>query len=307
MINQNMLVVARKYNDIYYAISTDEWKRCKNHYLLMITDRLDMAKYPMQHLFKKVFTVHTEKGTWGYFKQCMKIKGILSQIDFSVVTVSNLALVSNLCVLSSGKTKEALLLEDGLMNYYQFKPSQRLSKKVLEFVLGVNEESALKRITKTYLLKPELAQYYYGAPTQLQLDVNTFLKHANIDHRIEGKSIFVGQDLYYNSELSVQEYSEIVNKVIQDNNIDLYIPHTRSVKEEYIKCKTFDLMESQTTLEIYAAIFKLKIYSFSSSVLYTTKIINPEVSAYSVRNKKTDRISDDSIIYKYVDKVICVD
>lgn len=304
MKNQNMLVVARKYNDIYYAISTDEWKRCKNHYLLMITDRLDKAKYPMQHLFKEVFTIHTEKGTWGYFRQCINIKSILSQIDFSVVTVSNLALVSNLCVLSSNKTKEALLLEDGLMNYYQFKPSQRLSKKTLEFVLGVNEVSALKKITKTYLLKPELAQYYYGAPTQLHLDVNTFLKHANIDHRIEGKSIFVGQDLYNVSDISLDEYCDIVNRVVKEHNIDLYIPHTRSSLAEHIECKTFDLSESLATLEIYASLFPLKIYSFSSSVLYTTKIINSEVETYSIRSPRTDLIDDDSIIYKYINKKI---
>lgn len=307
MAVSNMLVVARKYNDIYYAISTEEWKNCEHHYLMMITDRLDNAKYPMQHLFDEVITIHTEKGNIGYFKQCLSIKRVLGKFNFQIVTISNLALVSNLCVLASHKVKEVLLLEDGLMNYYHFKPSQRLSKKILKYIFNIDEPHIFSKITKTYLLKPELAKYYYGRPTQLHLDVKTFLKHANIDHRINGKSIFVGQDLYHNSNLTVGEYSEIVNRVVKDKQINFYIPHTRAVSEERIDCKQFNLSDSLTTLEIYAALYNLKIYSFSSSVLYTTKVINPNVKAYSIRNRKTDRISDDSIIYKYVDEVINID
>ena len=45
--SDKILVVARKYNDIFYAISTSEWSQCSKHYLLMITDRLDQNEYPM--------------------------------------------------------------------------------------------------------------------------------------------------------------------------------------------------------------------------------------------------------------------
>ena len=41
--SDKILVVARKYNDIFYAISTSEWSQCSKHYLLMITDRLDQT------------------------------------------------------------------------------------------------------------------------------------------------------------------------------------------------------------------------------------------------------------------------
>lgn len=58
--SDKILVVARKYNDIFYAISTSEWSQCSKHYLLMITDRLDQNEYPMQHLFDKVWSVHAE-------------------------------------------------------------------------------------------------------------------------------------------------------------------------------------------------------------------------------------------------------
>lgn len=51
--SDKILVVARKYNDIFYAISTSEWSQCSKHYLLMITDRLDQNEYPMQHLFDR--------------------------------------------------------------------------------------------------------------------------------------------------------------------------------------------------------------------------------------------------------------
>lgn len=301
---QNMLVVARKYNDIYYAVSTDEWRSCKEHYLLMITDRLDDSKYPMQEAFNKVITIHTKAGTIGYYQQCRKVNNIVKRLDYSTVVLSNLAMVANLCTISGNKVTNVILVEDGLMNYYDFQPSQRTSKKILELLFGIDEPKIQSKISKTYVLNPDLAKYYFGKLNKLYLNTELFAKHAKIDMTLKGKSIFVGQDLYNVKDISVEEYSEIVNRIIKEHNIDLYLPHTRCSENEEIQCAKLNLRDSLTTLEIYSSLFPLKVYSFSSSVLYTTKIINPEVMSFSIRSEKTDLINDDSIIYKYVNGVI---
>ena len=76
--SDKILVVARKYNDIFYAISTSEWSQCSKHYLLMITDRLDQNEYPMQHLFDKVWSVHAELSHVAILKQVFILSRILN-------------------------------------------------------------------------------------------------------------------------------------------------------------------------------------------------------------------------------------
>ena len=85
--SDKILVVARKYNDIFYAISTSEWSQCSKHYLLMITDRLDQNEYPMQHLFDKVWSVHAELSHVAILKQVFILSRILNQLDYNLVTI----------------------------------------------------------------------------------------------------------------------------------------------------------------------------------------------------------------------------
>ena len=102
--SDKILVVARKYNDIFYAISTSEWSQCSKHYLLMITDRLDQNEYPMQHLFDKVWSVHAELSHVAILKQVFILSRILNQLDYNLVTISNIVTVANLYILNHTKT-----------------------------------------------------------------------------------------------------------------------------------------------------------------------------------------------------------
>lgn len=302
----NMLVLARKYNDIFYAISTEEWEKTDKHYLLMITDRLDVAAYPMQDMFDKVFTIHTSNSALGIMKESRRIKSILLPLDFSIVTASNLAMVENLYVLSQKKVKDIVLLEDGIMNYYNFRSSRRFAKLAVMAYLGINEKKIQNKIICTYLLSPDEAVYYFGEKKKLHLKGYVFAERAHLNEALRGKSIFVGQDLYRGGRMSIKEYSNIVNKIIVDNNIDFYLPHTWSEEGEEIKCEVFDVIASNATLEVYASVMNFTVYSFSSSCLYTTKLINPKIKAIAIKSSNTSVPNGLEIIYKMTDDTVTV-
>lgn len=301
-----MLVLARKYNDIFYAMSTKEWEISNEHYLLMITNRLDKADYPMEKAFDKVFTVHTQPGTYGYFKSCLEIKKLARSLSYSYVACSNPAMIANYCAIYTKKINYVVLLEDGLMNYYHFKPSESLSKKLLALILGINISKVLSSIAKTYLLKPDKAKFYIGSREKLELRAETFMSGLFLTPEIKDKRIFVGQPLYDVDilKLSVEDYSDMVNKIIKKYNIDLYLPHKNASNRENIKCKIFDLFDSLATLEIFAAVYDFTIYSFSSSVLYTTKLINPKIKTYAISNENLDWVKEENIINETVDDII---
>lgn len=296
-----MLVVARKFNDIFYAISTKEWDMCDNHYLMMITYNLSSDNYPMQEMFSKVYTVNTLLSKSLDLNAIKRIKSIMSHLDFDTVTISNISLISSSYIISNKKVKECLLLEDGLMNYYDFKVSRRLSKVIVERLLGINYSIVLKKISKTYLLAPEEAVFYKGEPVKLNLKADIFRKNANLDYSLDNKSIFVGQPLYSTSGMPIEEYSRLVNKVIKEYKIDYYLPHRASLPGENIDCKVFDLNNTNATLEIYASCMNFKVFSFSSSVLYSTKIINSNVEAFCF---EIEELKKYDFIARIVDKII---
>ena len=300
----NMLVVARKYNDIFYAMSTDEWKMCDKHYLLMIVNTQNESEYPMSKAFDKVYVYKTNLGTFGYIKECISIKKISSTIDYSIVAMSNPAKLANYGVFSNRKIQNVVLLEDGLMNYYNFKPSFRLSKRIISLLLGLNMMKNQVKIKKTYLLHPDMAKFSYGDKVRLKLKAHNFEKYIKLDSSIDGKKIFVGQALYKITDMSLEEYSEVVNQIISDKNIDYYLPHRYVLVDERIKCPSLALSKYLATLEILAAFYTFEIYSFSSSVLYTTKLINPSVKSHLVSYKKAQWVKEESIIDKVVDEVI---
>lgn len=299
-----MLVIARKYNDIFYAMSTTEWEQSNEHYLLVVTNHKDSVKFPMLKYFDKVFIVCFQSGNLGYFRQCLRIKQIANSLSYSYVVCSNPAMVANYCAINTKKIRYAILLEDGLMNYYNFRPSECLSKKLLALVLGININKVLSSIVKTYLLKPELVKFHIGKKVKLNLKSDVFLNSLNLNPNIQGCSIFVGQPLYNKLGITVSEYCDLVNRIIKKYKIDFYLPHHSASELETIDCKIFDLSDSLATLEIFAMVYNFTLYSFSSSVLYTTKFINPNIKSYAIKHLKTDCIEDENIIYKIVDEIV---
>ena len=240
--SDKILVVARKYNDIFYAISTSEWSQCSKHYLLMITDRLDQNEYPMQHLFDKVWSVHAELSHVAILKQVFILSRILNQLDYNLVTISNIVTVANLYILNHTKTAKIIMLEDGFMNYYNFVPSNNRIKRLLMKLLFINVDRVYKKIGSCYLLEPNRAKYYFGLKKQLRIDADHILKSVPLSMNLEGKSIFVGQPLYLMNNMSVDEYSTIVNNCISQYAIDYYLSHTMSSKKENVVCEHIDCL-----------------------------------------------------------------
>ena len=100
--------------------------------------------------------------------------------------------------------------------------------------------------------------------------------------------------------MSVDEYSTIVNNCISQYAIDYYLSHTMSSKKENVVCQHIDMSSLQLTLEVLSSIYNMKIYSFSSSVLFTTKLINHKTET------KVDTIKSDNMIYDYVNGFVSV-
>lgn len=295
-----MLILARKYNDIFYAISTDEWKKCSYHILIFITDRLNKGHYPLEELFNEIYSIQADGSYTNILYQIIKISCLLPKISFDYITTSNLALTANLYILSNSKTKRIILIEDGLMNYSDFCTSNALLKLMLMKILRINERKVQSKVIKSYMLCPSYATYYYGKLSPLVIDNSLFSKVINTTIPIEGKSIFVGQPIYSKRKITVAEYSKIVNDIIDKFNIDYYLPHTMSSKNEAINCASFDILKSKATLELYASMYTFKVYSFNSSVLYTTKILNPRMETFAIEIKDVVVVPKECIIDKVI-------
>lgn len=302
-----LLVIAKKFNDIFYAISTAEWKRSSFKTLLIVSDKLTVRDYPMTDMFNDIHYLQQEKGIAGLLKINIEIKKLISKIDFNVVVLSNISIVANKLVLCSEKCKSAILVEDGLMNYYHFKEPNSFKKKVLMNLFGIRQNTVLSKIAKTYLLQPSEAKYSFGVLEQLKIDTELFKNTILQMPDIQGKKIFIGQPLYHSytgNNLSVSEYNTIINKAISQFNIDFYVPHTMADSRENINCPKLDIGKYKITFEILASIFNLEFYSISSTVLYSTKIINSKGKSVMIKIPKIKSPSSDNIIYKYVDKIV---
>lgn len=150
MENKKMkiLVIAKKYNDIYYAVSLPEWKKCCHKSLVIITKKLARSNYPMQDLFDDVHCITPRYGFLGIFQTLFELKFLLPKIDFDTVVLSNVSLVSNKYVLSYKRCKQAILIEDGYMNYYQFKEPDNNPKKCLMQLFGIKQTIVTSKIKK---------------------------------------------------------------------------------------------------------------------------------------------------------------
>lgn len=303
---KKMLVVARKYNDIFYAFSTQEWQECDIHILIMLTGRLDSAQYPLQSEFDKVYTIHTRKGRFDILRQIWHIRSVLLHLEWDIVTLSNIAIVSHLFILNNAKTRRTVLLEDGLMNYYDFTPSRNARKLLLMRALGIDEKKIEGKISRTYLLSPENAVYYKGTPVKLSVRSEEICSKMNIGRGMAGESVFVGCPVYKTRNISVKEYSALVNRIIRRFKIDYYLPHSMSSEDETVDCEILDITKDRVSIEIYTHLFPLKLYSFYSSTLYTAKLLNPQSETYAVVSDKVGPVSPDSIICKQVDGIIKV-
>lgn len=312
MENKKMkiLVIAKKYNDIYYAVSLPEWKNSCHKSLVIITKKLARSNYPMQDLFDDVHCITPRCGFLGIFQTLFELKFLLPKIDFDTVVLSNVSLVSNKYVLSYKRCKQAILIEDGYMNYYQFKEPDNNPKKCLMQLFGIKQTIVTSKIKKTYLLKPEIAEYYFGEKCQLSIAIDLFKSRLGEIPDLQGKKIFVGQPLYHSytgNSITLEQYNKFINKVIEKYDIDYYVPHAMSDAFEHINCVKLDIGLFKCTFEILASMFNMEFYSVSSTVLYSSKIVNPKCKSVMVQIPNVKVLPRNNIMYKYADVVVRID
>lgn len=297
-----LLVIARKYNDIFYAISTPEWKCYNRHILVIFANDNFVKQFPAQERFDDIVIFNSVGNRIGDMGLIRKIQKEKLRIQCDAIMLSNIVIVINQYLIKVCKGRQIYLLEDGLMNYYDFHPSTSKIKRLSQLLLGINERKLFNQISKTFLLNPNLAQYYGGRLEQLQL--SSYILNDNIQLDIKGKKIFVGQCLYRFGYMSLRTYNDHVNRIIKKYDIDYYLPHAFAMDGERINCSVLNIQEKQTTLEALAFQTNFVIYSFCSSVLYTTRIINPDIQTFLIRIPELYEKSELPVIKKYCTGVV---
>ena len=301
---KGLLLIARKFNDIFYIISSEAWKRYDRHYLIVIANSGQLSDYPLLDKFDKIDFVQSQRNRHSIIQLLWKLKKITSTMDFSAVAYSNVALTTNLYVSNKKCVETAYLLEDGLMNYYNFVETSSRTKKLTLALLGINEEKIHEKIKETYLLSPDEGVYFYGMPKKITIDFDTILAQSKLPVNLEGKRVLVGNDLYRYYDISVEEYSRLTNDLIKKYKIDYYIPHFLAYPNENINCEEINISDTRATLEVYSSKYNFTIYSIFSSVLFTTKLINPQMHCVLLDYPRFCNVSKDNIIYKKVDEVV---
>ena len=293
-----LLVIGLKFNDVFYAMSTSEWHHAEHRILAVIAARRDFAlQFHHMEGFDDTVVIDFERNDIGRFKTCLQIKRYSKRLQCDTVMLSNPLLVITQYLIKVSRAREVICLEDGTLNYHTLHPSLSLIKPFVQRMLGLNERKLFNSVSRTYLLIPEMAKFYNGEPVRLQLSPELLSERITVD--IRNKKIFVGQVPYHFGQMTLEAYCERVNKFVKKYNIDYYLPHAFADSGEQVDCPILDIEKLRITLEILALQYDFVIYSFGSSVLYSTRIINPRIKTYMVRISELSKIPALPLLEKY--------
>ena len=273
-----LLVIARKFNDIYYSMSLPDWNEATTRHLIIISNGIPKDAFPNQNAFDKVTFISYDGESIRNILSVLKDLLLIEIPNSDVLVLSNPVLVTNQYIIKHSRPKRLIFIEDGSMNYSSFSPSNSIAKKFLQFSLGILESKIFKRIDFTYLFYPEKSTFYFGQRRKLELrrDVFSLGEGTKI---VEGKKFLVGQPLYNYGFLPIERYNELINKAMEKFQIDFYIPHAFASSKENIKGKKFNLSSLNATLEALASRHTFEVFSLGSTVLYSCKTINPHVKS----------------------------
>lgn len=295
-MKKTILVLARKYNDIFYAINCVEFKEAKWKKLVIITNGENLS-YPCQELFNEIIWIHSSDVSWkGQLKLLFKLFRIRGDLRCDILFTSNIVLLSHLFIAKLSSCKSIVLLEDGYMNYRSDNFDTNKKKDLVLTLLAISKNNILNKIQTSYLLDPDNSKYFYGRRKRLLLNSHLLPIYKGPD--LTDKNIFVGQALYLtHPSITMKDYTDIVNKIIKEYNIDYYIPHFYS-SQEHINSETLPISSWGVTLEVLASSFKFNLFSFSSSLLFTTKLLNPEIKSTMIKHPKIPEVKDNEIFVK---------
>lgn len=307
---KTILVIAFKYNDILYSLATEEYKSCDYRKLLIVyASGKNPDNFPCQNLFDEVRCVPYMDGTKNMPINLYRMFSNRKFLRCDVIALSNPVLLINKYINMLSGATTAVWVEDGLMNYYKLKDipegGNRLFKKFVEYIIRVKDIDKYVPNLVSYLLDPNAAVSYWGEKRKITLgnDLVNLLPIEKMSF-LEGKKIFVGQPLYLSGRISIDQYNQDVNKLIKQESIDYYLPHFWASTQENINSKSFSLDEYHVTLEFLSCKYNFEIYSISSSLLYTTKLLNKTVKTHMVNINGL--ASNHAIIRNNIDDIITI-
>lgn len=306
MLQENintMIVLARKYNDIYYAIASEEWIKYDKHILLIVPNRSPAQSFPYINFFDECVIIPPDKNisTRNFLKYILKIKKIMQHIRGDVIFMSNPEMLINRIIFKLSGSKEIIFLEDGLMNYYNFHSSNGGLKKIVEYFFSVSNKTYLNKISTTYLSNPNKARYYFGEKKQIKISSN--IKIDKTLPNLSGKKILIAQNVLNVRECSKGQQDEFFNSIINKYNIDYYVPRTYDYQEDIRGCEILNLNNKGITLEILASKFNMEIYGFTTTLLFSLKMINPHTVSHQIISEKTKHLTTPQIIKENLDYI----
>lgn len=307
MIQNSILVISFKFNEILYSLSTDEYKNAEVRKLLILyTGKNIPENYPLQDRFDEVKYIKYHNLVKEQYHNIIELFRIREFLRADIVMTCNPILLAVKFIARLSHAKTAVWLEDGLMNYYPIKDivmsSPQNLKHIVERLIGATDINKRKDIELiSYVLSPENAVSVWGKVKKIVFDPSE-VKDLPIDKLsfLQGKKIFVGQDM--SASISQGEYIELVNRVVKKYDIDYYLEHLFTVDVSGIKCKTISLNNYGITMEFIACKYDFEIYSIASTLLYSTKLLNPRIKSHMVRCKGCN--PDIHIINKCIDDVV---
>ena len=292
-MDSTALVIARKFNDIIYSVSCDEFVSAGVKKLLIISDKKN-EKFPMTEIFDDVIYLYEpDVSAKGQFRLLTKINRISSRIKADTVFMSNIILLSHYFIVRKTRCRRIILIEDGFMNYRSTRFDNNWKKDVLLRLMGFSKDYMTRRVERTYLLNPAKAKYFFGNLKTLELKGNNSEGYKGPS--LAGKRIFIGQPLYKSTQMTVEQYNHYVNDIIKKYKIDYYVPHFNAGSEENIKAPALKLSDYGLTFELLASRYTFSLYSFSSSVLFTTRWVNPEIKSVRIAVPGVYQVSDKTI------------
>lgn len=292
-IQNTVVVVARKFNDIIYATSTEEFQNSSEKRLVIISQHMNQ-QFPLVELFDSVEYIYSPKiTTKGQLKLLYHLYKLRKYFKCDVLFFSNIILLSHLFLSKLSKSDHLILLEDGYMNYRGDMLIRNWRKEFILFLMGIRTNNILNKISTTYLLDPRQAKYYFGTRKKITLQNLSRLSYSgpNLMH----KKIFIGQPLYATHGMTIKEYNDLVNKIIKIFDIDYYVPHFYSSDKEKIDCPYLDISKYNLTLEALSFLYSYTIISISSSLLFTTRLINPNIRSIMIQGEHIPNIADKEI------------
>lgn len=306
--NKRCLVIAYKFNDIFYSVNTPEFINSEFRFLLIVDDEIFTPnKIPFENQFNDKLIISNINSSIGLVFAIFKITVYFKNFAFfDFVFTSNPRLLITQFIVNK-LALNIILIEDGVMNYKSIiYVKYKYLKLLIQTLLGLDEHLISEKIISTYLLLPHKAVYYFSTVKLLDLKILSF-DNSVLLSILEGKRIFVGGCYYLYDHISLTEYSELVNTICKRYGIDYYIPHRYSVANENINCNILDLNNYNLSIEMFASkINNLYIYSLGSSVLFSVKVINPNIYCMLVNAEcySSELKEGNTFLEFYCDKVI---